>query len=304
MHSCRRRLPIGSVPSARPGLLHTEQVAGSIPAAPTNRDERWRRVVDGAPGVVARATGHITTCITTWRTFVARRKRRDDELTVVQVGAAVSGHPYIAAALKLAGLAAGRFRNRRIGDMWKHVVEGMDDPLTFTKDVERALLKDGDEVAYAFVEAAQAAAEAVAFSVVPSIGLLARKLLNPTGSELKPRPREYRLILAMLRGLEDSEFGALRLAVHRMCAINVDPLDTIIELEPRADGIRVWRWRCMSSVPDTDLVIGEVATGVVTAIAPFAVGEQMYAKSGSTRERPQIPLRTVQLLADIMPIPG
>jgi len=109
---------------------------------------------------------------------VDKDKKTENAIAIAQATASLTGHPHIAAALKAAAFAATRYRDRRLSAMWKHAVHGDDDGVDFTNRVEQALLEDGNAVGDGFIAAAQAAADANSFAVVPSIGLLARRYLN------------------------------------------------------------------------------------------------------------------------------
>jgi hypothetical protein len=220
--------------------------------------------------------------------------------------ASVAGHPHVAIALKLAGAAAGQFRDRRIERMWSHVVQGMDDPLEFTRQVERALLRDGDDVAHAFVAAAQAAADAVSPSVVSVIGLLARSFLVNG----EPNRRVYRKVLQVLKEIDDAEFGALRSAVHVLAEVPLDsPIDehiikTTVQRHPLGSDSpdSEWRWFCYTGKRAT-VLRGPLVPVVVDVLFPLLdeTPSSYLNLAERSRERPVIPRSLVDLLVSVMP---
>lgn len=233
----------------------------------------------------------------------SKRRSRQKVLTIVQTGAALAGHPHVAAALKLAGSAAGRFRNRRIERMWESAVHGIDEPLEFTRQVEQALLRDGDDVAFGFVTAAQAAADAIAPVAVASIGLLARRFL--VGQDITRR--NYRAALTVLRSVDDIEFGALRDACHRIIALV--PGELLRTQLDRQDhnalvqwGNADWTWYVQLIQGDVELARGDAARAIVEALRDVLVeGEVLYDGNG-TRRTLFVPFAMPELLASVMPL--
>lgn len=233
-----------------------------------------------------------------------RRRRTAIATTTAATVASVSGHPHVAAALKLAGAAAGKFRDRRIQSMWSHVVRGQDDPLGFTRKVEQALLRDGDDVAQAFVAAAQAAADAVSPSVVPVIGLLARSFLV----QGTPTRRVYRRVLQLLKELDDSEFGAVRAAMHALASVPPDPswdrhiIQTVVSRNSDGDPPSEWRWYCVHG-PQITILRGAIVPFVVDALLPLLdeTPSSLMNLAARSRDRPVIPRSLVELLSSIIP---
>jgi hypothetical protein len=227
-------------------------------------------------------------------------KRRDDALTVAKTGLSLTGHSAIAAALQMAGLAAGRFRERRIQLMWKHVVTGMEEPLVFTRRIEEALLEDGEAVSEGFVAAAQAAADAITPVAVASIGLAARAFLT---EQRVPR-RLYRAVLALLRSLDAAEYGALRTAMHALAAHGVGAALTVLRATDEGP-----RWECLrDDGPPLVLATGEIATVLVGALGPPMATVPPFAEHTADpliASRLHVHLPFAKLMAEVMPVePG
>lgn len=214
------------------------------------------------------------------------------------VALTLGGHPHLAKALTLAGAAVGKFRDSRVERMWNHVVRGVDDPVAFTEKVEQALLEDGNEVTEGFVAAASAAASAISLSVVPSIGLLARRFLT----EGVPHRRLYRAVLSVLQDLDDAEFGALRSALHTLSNVraDVDPFSTLLHRDTPGSQ---WEWFCRNTQPATMLATGDTAPFLVRAIAQVLdepTPEQARTDARSAN-KPSLPRSLVNLLVSVMP---
>jgi hypothetical protein len=230
-----------------------------------------------------------------------KKSKAHKALAVVDVAATFSGHGLVAKALKTAVDAARGIRDSRVARMWRSAIDGEDDALTFTESVAASILKDGDVVGEAFVAAAQAAADAITPEAVAAIGLLARRFIK----DGEPSRREYRALLALLRGLDATEFGALRRAMHAAARLPDDPIDSKLMRIPEGnrDGGR-WAWDAVTGSNRVRLLEGELAPILVDAIEdlmlPARLGETTLA--GDYRGRPKLVQRTVRILADIMVI--
>ncbi len=236
--------------------------------------------------------------------MASSKRRRDVQLARAQTAATLTGHGHVAAALKLAGAAAGRFRDRRIEQMWEAAVHGVDEPLEFTRRVEQALLRDGDDVAFGFVTAAQAAADAVAPVAVASIGLLARSFLV----QGKPDRRTYRGLLAALRSVDDVEYGALRDVMHRAATIDRDLVDSTVHWQDLGDGDGQWEW--ISDDPEWAsnfeqhallLLEGPLVRPLIKCLGD--VLESVPSESRAYSTRYFIPRAVIDALTAVMPPP-
>ena len=174
--------------------------------------------------------------------------------------------PIIGVLMKWASHAEHERRERR-RTLWAEWLQG-DDGEHMAQLLDTALHGgEADLVRSVVLDSARAVDEAIAESIIPSIGTLTNLFLRAK----KPDLRTYWALLAVLKGIDGDEFDALASAVRKMHGLE-DPLDTLIvkEVLPSSGPEPTWVWRRTFIAPDTTFVVGDLAPRVVAALYPLS----------------------------------
>ena len=204
----------------------------------------------------------------------------------------LAGQAGVVAAVRGLSSAYRGLQERRLTKLWQHVLNGVDDAAEFTQRVERALLEDGDEVAYAFVAAARAAVDAIDPSALSSIGLLARRFVN-TGN---PSRREYAAYLDMFETLDALELGHLRRVVKRLSEARGDVVFTTVVFTSQE-----YSWGTVEASADGyDLGVGG-GTGALIASFRRVLAARVRPSGLGESNPPAIPREVIDLLVEVLP---